>query len=64
MKLNNARFCPECHEIFSNKGSLRPENNCPSCTNRQTVSIFNLFLKRFTIQERGTENLKLRARND
>jgi len=53
MKLHYARFCPDCYEVFSNKGTLRPENSCPSCANRQTISVFNLFSKRFLIQEKG-----------
>lgn len=35
MKLHYARFCPDCYEVFSNKGTLRPENSCPSCANSQ-----------------------------
>lgn len=43
MKLSTARFCPDCSEIFTNKGSLRPETSCPSCTNRSTVLLSSLF---------------------
>jgi hypothetical protein len=43
MKLSAARFCPDCSEIFTNRGSLRPETSCPSCTNRSTVLLSSLF---------------------
>jgi hypothetical protein len=43
MKLSTARFCPDCNEIFTNRGSLRPETSCPSCTNRSTVLLSSLF---------------------
>ena len=43
MKLSTARFCPDCNEVFTNRGSLRPEESCPSCTNRSTVLLTSLF---------------------
>jgi hypothetical protein len=49
MKLLDARFCPDCFEVFSYKQLM--SNDCPSCTNRQTVSIYNLFTKGFVLKD-------------
>ncbi len=51
MKLSTARFCPDCKEIFTNTGSLRPETSCPSCTNRSTVLLSSLFKRNVVLFE-------------
>lgn len=44
MKLIEARYCPDCNEVFNNKDSLLVKfNQCPSCTNRSTEGLMNLF---------------------
>ena len=37
MKLIEARFCPDCNEVFCNKGTDEQSAICPSCTNRLTI---------------------------
>lgn len=44
MKLSDARFCPECSEIFEIKKSV-DRKSCPSCTNRFTVLLSWFILK-------------------
>lgn len=51
MKLSNARFCPDCKEVFDNRGSLRPETTCPSCTNRATVLLVNILKQKVILFE-------------
>jgi hypothetical protein len=52
MKLINARFCPDCEEIFDPTLNITEDRgSCPSCTNRNTVSL-SIFFK----EKRG-ENL-------
>jgi hypothetical protein len=40
MKLIKARFCPDCGEVFEFDATYK---SCPSCTNRSTVLLANLF---------------------
>ena len=43
MKLEDARFCPDCNEVFFNKGKIVRLSDCPSCTNRATVPLASWF---------------------
>jgi DNA-directed RNA polymerase subunit M/transcription elongation factor TFIIS len=54
MKLIEARFCPDCNEVFCNKGNKLVEFNvCPSCTNRLTLGLMNTFVVQRDKRRRG-----------
>lgn len=39
IRLADAKFCPQCLSIFTNKDSGIPLTDCPCCTNRMTIPL-------------------------
>jgi len=66
MKLHEARYCPDCKEIFCNKTDGKISTDCPKCANRITVFLSYLFKPGIIVfdgLDKGEENVLGKEKN-